>query len=156
MRTIIKKLLARRVRASFTVESAVIIPLFTFITVALIAMGFYVRNTVVIRSLCLRTAIEMERVTTQYPDAEVLGRASGDLKELVSKQGILIKNVRASAEKKDSGGVTMSVSADSAFALPVFGRLGEISVSETADTHNPATVMRRWHALGTVTGMGTP
>ena len=152
MKKFIKRISLKRWDASFTVESAVIIPLFTFITVALIAMGFYVRNTVVVKSLCLRTAIEMERITTQSPDSDALRRASGDLTELVKKQGILIQNVRASAQDNGSGGVTMSVAADSSFVLPVFGRIGGISVSETADTHNPATNLRRWHALGTITG----
>lgn len=141
-----------RLRGSFTVESAVIIPLFTFITVALMMMGFYVRNTVVVRSACWKSAIEVERITTQSPGADVLARASDELREEVRHHGMFMKNVHADIYKNDSGGISVSVSADSSFTLPVFGSLGSINVTESADTHNPAADMRRWHALGMLTG----
>lgn len=141
-----------RVKGSFTVESAVIIPMFTFITLALMMMGFYVRNTVVVRSACWKSAIEVERITTQSPGAEVLAGASNELREEVRHHGMFIKNVHADIYKNDSGGISVSVSADSSFTLPVFGSLGSINVTESADTHNPAADMRRWHALGMLTG----
>lgn len=145
-------MIKKRLSGSFTVESAVIIPLFTFITVALMMMGFYVRNTVMVRSACWKSAIEVERITTQSPGADVLAQASDELREEVRHQGMFMKNVYANVYKNDSGGISVSVSADSSFTLPVFGSLGRISVTESADTHNPAANMRRWHALGMLTG----
>ena len=144
-------ILKTRLRASFTVESAVIIPVFTFITVALIALGFHIRNNVMIKSLCWKSAIELERITTQHPDTDRLSAAAGELRGQIRDQGMFLKNVRTGVERNGDS-VSVSVSADSSFILPVFGRIGSIAVTEKADVHNPATDMRRWHALGMITG----
>ena len=145
------RILRSQARASFTVESAVIIPVFTFITVALIAMGFYIRNNVMVRSLCWRSAIELERMTTQHPETDRLAEAAEELRDQIKQQGMFLKNVRTSVEK-DGGGISVKASADSSLIVPVFGSAGSLSVTERADTHNPATDMRRWHALGMLTG----
>lgn len=144
-------ILKTRLRASFTVESAVIIPVFTFITVALIAMGFHIRNNVMIKSLCWKSAIELERITTQHPDTDRLSAVAGELRGQIRDQGMFLKNLRTGVERNGDS-VSVSVSADSSFILPVFGRIGSIAVTEKADVHNPATDMRRWHALGMITG----
>lgn len=148
----IKKILIRRLDGSFTVESAVIIPLFTFITVALMAMGFYVRNTVMVRSACWKSAIEVERITSMSPGEEALAGAAKELREELQSQGMFMKNINADVYKNERGGISVSVSADSSFSLPVFGNIGRIEASEEADSHNPAANMRRWHALGMMTG----
>lgn len=147
-----KSVIKLRVSASFTVESAVIIPVFTFITVALIAMGFYVRNTVMVKSVCWKSAIELERITTQNPETGALAGAADELKDEVRSQGMFLKNVRADVGKSSGGGIRVSVSADSSLILPIFGHIGGINVTEYADAHNPAANMRRWHALGMITG----
>lgn len=149
-----KRLLRYRAMASFTVESAVIIPVFTFITVALIAMGFYVRNSVMVKSLCWKSAIELERITTQNPDSDVLSKAADELRGEVRSQAVFLKNINANVYK-DGEGICVNVSADSSLVLPMFGGFGGISVTEKADNHNPATNMRRWHALGMLTGRGS-
>ena len=140
-----------RIRASFTVESAVIIPVFTFITVALVAMGFHIRNNVMVKSLCWKSAMELERITTLHPNDDRLYGAAGELRERIRDQGMFLKNIRTSVDRSGSL-IEVSASADSSFILPVFGRIGSISVTEKADAHNPATDMRRWHALGMLTG----
>ncbi len=148
----INKIVRSRVRGSFTVEGAVIIPLFTFITVSLIALGFYVRNTVMIRSECWKCAIEMERITTQSPSSDTLSKASDTLRQEVSFRGMFLKNINTRVYKNEDGGITVSAYADSSALLPLFGRLGTISVTEKADAHNPAANMRRWNAIGMLTG----
>lgn len=148
----LSKFFRARISGSFTVESAVIIPIFTFITIALIAMGFYVRNTVVAKSLCLKSAIELERITAMNPESDYLLRASEKLRAGLCNQGIFVRNVHANVTKDTGGKIIVSASADSSFVLPMFGHIGSVSVQEKADIHNPATNMRRWHALGMLTG----
>ena len=149
-----KGLLKCKARASFTVESAVIIPVFTFIAVALIAMGFYVRNAVMVKSLCWKSAIELERITSQSPDPDALAKAADELRGEVRSQAVFLRNVNANVYR-DRDGICVNVSADSSLALPIFGSFGGISVTERADTQNPAADMRRWHALGMLTGRGS-
>lgn len=146
-----RKIKDLRLKGAFTVESAVIIPVFTLITAALIALGFNVRNNVMAKALCWKSAIELERITTQHPAADRLAEAAGELQRAVSRQGMFLRNVKAGVDR-DGEGITVSVTAESSLVLPIFGRIGTVSAVERASIHNPASEMRRWHALGMITG----
>lgn len=50
-----------RIRASFTIENAVIIPIFTWIVVSLIALSLYLHDCVVIKDALFQGAVVLEK-----------------------------------------------------------------------------------------------
>lgn len=52
-----------RIEASTTVENAILIPLFTVISISLIALSFFIHDTIIIKSAAWESAIDVSSVT---------------------------------------------------------------------------------------------
>ena len=152
----VKNLLARRTAwkwihmragASFTVESAVIIPVFTFIILAMTACGFYVRNTVMIKALTIRQATRLGQLTDREPDAEALAAAGNSLKDSIKSQGVFLKDVSASACFIGDGKIRLDVYARPSYNVGGFSVPGNITYTYIEKMNNPAMELRKWHAM---------
>lgn len=133
--------------ASFTVEGAVIIPVFTFIILAMTACGFYVRNTVMIKALTIRQATRLGQLTDKEPDAAVLSNAGSSLKESIQGQGVFLRDVSANAYLTGDGNIRLDVYARPSYSIGGFSVPGNITFTYIEKRNNPAMELRKWHAM---------
>lgn len=85
-----------RIRASFTIENSVIIPVFTFIIVSLIAFLLYLHDCVVVKNVLLQSAIQTEKTIledhTVNMEAMVL-QTERQVKSYIQEKTVSITNI---------------------------------------------------------------
>jgi hypothetical protein len=59
-----------RIKASYTIENSVIIPVFTLIIVSLMGLLFYLHDTVIIKNATFQTAMRLEQQVGEVSETE--------------------------------------------------------------------------------------
>lgn len=137
----------KRVSASFTVESSFIIPIFIFIIMALMASGFYARNTIMIKAFAWKEGIRLEQMTSSESRQNGQVTVFNDLKDEIRENAVFLKNVNVAISSGSDTDTTIKVTGQNSLAVPVFFSATGIDITEKIKTNNPAADLRKWHGL---------
>mgnify|MGYP007084811635 CR=1 FL=1 len=80
-----------RLRASYTIENSVIIPLFTIIMVVLVSLCFYLHDSVILKNTVFQTALKYESLQEQKQDSMVLQQSVSDY---LTDKTLLLHDIR--------------------------------------------------------------
>lgn len=121
-----------RLRASFTLENSVIIPIFTLIIAALIAMSIYFHDINIIKNALFQATVQAEKLTEESGISILEQRVEAYLQE----KTIAVKEINVELEVTDSN-MTAVCNGKFVFAV-MLKEAGDINRSvETARCYPP-------------------
>ena len=87
-----------RVRASFTLENAFLIPLFTMIIVFLMAAGLYLHDNIIIKNALIQGTVILEKNILKETGEEQTGKQQlcGQIQSYISEKAVMLENVNVS------------------------------------------------------------
>ena len=81
-----------RIEASTTVENAILIPLFTVISISLIALSFFIHDTIIIKSAAWESAIDVSSVTKKDISGDDIIYRQNVLNDKLKGETLFIRN----------------------------------------------------------------
>lgn len=88
----INKWLNCRIEAGTTVENAILIPLFTVISISLIALSFFIHDTIIIKSAAWESAIDVSSVTKKDISGDDIIYRQNVLNDKLKGETLFIRN----------------------------------------------------------------
>lgn len=137
-----------RIRASFTIENSVIIPVFTFIIVSLIAFLLYLHDCVVVKNALLQSAIQTEKTIledhTVNMEAIVL-QTERQVKSYIQEKTVSITNISMTIRVSEN---SIVAECEGQFQLISFMKnIGKIHKKEEIQRSYPPDYIRKVRAI---------
>lgn len=137
-----------RLRASFTVENSVIIPIFTLIIVSLIVLMLYLHDCVVVKNALFQSAIKTEKTILQDDTINmesVILQTERQVKYYIQEKAAAITDVSVTIRVNDASVVA---ECEGRFSLAgIIKNIGKIHKAEEIQRSYPPDYIRRVRAI---------
>ena len=134
-----------RIEAGTTVENAILIPLFTVISISLIALSFFIHDTIIIKSAAWESAIDVSSVTKKDISGDDIIYRQNVLNDKLKGETLFIRNPSVNIF---ADGGRVDVSTNSIFKMNFsFWNDKTINTVTSAKRVFPATELRKIKAI---------
>jgi hypothetical protein len=130
-----------RLRASFTVENAVIIPVFTIILLMLMSFIFYLHDMVIVKNALFQTDIQAEQAYKTEDSTAAVTEIQKQISGYLKDKTLFLTDITVAAEETN-GRINSECRAQNVLSFVPF--IGDISKKVEIRESYPPDYIRKW------------